>query len=170
MNEECMCCLTNKIIANLNQDFLNLNKLICCKTDEIICAVNQLNESMCKINEMQYSIYASLASTNPMAVAAEYPEIQDDSKVVYTTYKVIFSSMLNPKMVILFKGIKEENLPVYFVDATPFEHIVTIGDTSHQALASELVNNYPYPALYVGNYVILNPTEQTMEDFKNGLL
>lgn len=170
MKEECMCCLTNKLIVILNQNFATLDKLICCKTNDITCALNKLNESICQINEMQYSIYASLASTNPMAIAAEYPEIQDDSKVVYTTYKVIFSSMLNPKMVILFKGIKEEKLPVYFVDATPFEHIVTIGDTSHQALASELVNNYPYPALYVGNYVILNPTEETLENFKNGLL
>lgn len=149
MKEECMCCLTNKLIAILNQNFATLDKLICCKTNDITCALNKLNESICQINEMQYSIYASLASTNPMEIAAEYPS-QEEDKVVYTTDKVRFLDMLNPKMIVLFKGILDNSLPVYFQDTSNYQHIVAIGDTSHQALASELVNNYPYPALYVG--------------------
>lgn len=111
-----------------------------------------------------------------MSVAAEYPtELQD--KVLYSTAKVRFLDMLNPSLVVLFKGRIQSSLPVYFRDRSGsvnpddgYQHIVTVGDINTPAIAQDIVNNYPYPALYVGNYIVLNPTQQTLDDFKNGQL
>lgn len=123
-----------------------------------------------------YNIYASLATNNPMSVAAEYPtELQD--KVLYSTAKVRFLDMLNPSLVVLFKGKIQSSLPVYFRDRSGsvnpddgYQHIVTVGDINTPAIAQDIVNNFPYPALYVANYIVLNPTQQTLDDFKNGLI
>lgn len=136
-------------------------------------------ESQCALNEIAYAvsglsgnlefIYASLASVNPMAIAAEYPT-QEEDKVVYSTTKVRFLDMLNPNIVVLFKGTFDVDLPVYFKDTINFEHTVTFGDEDTPAMADQLVNNYNYPALYVGNYIILNPTDETLQKFKDGEL
>lgn len=138
--------------------------------------LGEINQQLCVIEQSisgnqaaLYQLYATLATNNPMSVAAEYPT-QEFDRVTYATIRVLFSDMLNPQLVVLFKQPFNVDLPVYFKDLSNYEHIVTFGDTSTPALSSQLVNNYPYPALYVGNYIILNPTAQTMEDFKNGTL
>lgn len=125
--------------------------------EAITCALTEINHTVSGLGDSVQMVYASLASVNPMAVAAEYPDEQED-KVVYSTIKVRFLDMLNPDMVVLFKGTFSVNKPVYFKDTSNYEHIVCIGDTSHQATANELINNLPYPAKYEGNYIILNPT------------
>ena len=69
-----------------------------------------------------------------------------------------------------FKGTFSDNLPVYFKDTINYEHIVTLGNINTPVTANQLVNNFPYPALYVANYIVLNPSQQTLDDFKNGLI
>lgn len=146
-------------------------------------AICDVSENLCHIEnavknnqDLLYQVYASLASVNPMSIAAEYPTVLSD-RVLYSTAKVRFLDMLNPNIVVLFKGKIASSLPVYFRDRSGsenpddgYQHIVTIGDINTPAIAQDIVNNYPYPALYVGNYIILNPTDQTKEDFKNGIL
>lgn len=158
---KCCKCILQKIDITLS----TIERLVNC----IKCQLESLACSISGNSNQLRMVYASLASENPMAVAAEYPS-QTDTKVTYTTNKVRFLDMLNPNMVVLFKGTFNTDLPVYFKDTSNYEHIVTIGDTTHQATANELVNNYPYPALYIGNYIILNPTEATLQAFKEGQL
>lgn len=144
----CMCCMVN---------------VLCCIRDfisNISCTVNQISEQSYTNSEALYKLYATMATNNPMSVAAEYPSIVDDS-VVYTTNKVRFLDMLNPKMVVLFKGVIDSTLPVYFKDTSGYDHIVSIGSEDTQAIAKDLINNYPYEAVYIGNYIILNPTKDT---------
>lgn len=138
--------------------------------------LNDINNKLPGTEEALYNIYASLATNNPMSIAAEYPSLLKD-KVLYSTTKVRFLDMLNPNIVVLFKGKEQSDLPVYFRDrsgvADPndgYQHVVTIGDIDTPAIAQNIVNNYPYSALYAGNYIILNPTQQTLDDFKNGKL
>lgn len=151
------------LIKNNNSNFESLN----CQLENLNCSINNLSSN-------EYKVYASLASTNPMAVAAEYPEnIDNDTILLYKTIKVTFMDMLNPNMIVLFKGLPFTyipNIPVKFMDNNNYAHIVTVGNINTPLLSNEIVKNYPYPALYVGNYVILKPTQQTLDDFKNGLL
>lgn len=144
-------CSINTTLSTIAKEIGSMDiEAITCALNEISCSVSDLGQGI-------QAVYASLASVNPMAVAAEYPT-QEEDKVVYSTIKVRFLDMLNPNMVVLFKGTFNVNKPVYFKDTSDYEHIVAIGDTSHQATADELVNNFPYPAKYEGNYIILNPT------------
>ena len=158
MKNDCICCLIEAIKRETN----SITKCLQCKIGSLSCLINNLNDT-------QYKIYASLASVNPMAVAAEYPE-ETDNSVVYHTSRVVFLEMLNPEMVVLFKQPIGIGKPTYFQDVSNYGHVITFGDKDTPALSNQLVNNYPYPALYVGNYVILNPTQQTLDDFKNGNL
>lgn len=143
-------CSINTTLTTIAQELGSINN------EEIVCLLEQLSHQVNNTASSIYSVYASLASVNPMAVAAEYPDEQED-KVVYSTIKVRFLDMLNPLMVVLFKGTFIVDKPVYFKDTSNYEHIVCIGDEEHQASAQELVNNFPYPAKYEGNYIILNP-------------
>lgn len=138
--------------------------------------LGEINQHLCTIEQSVsgnqtalFQLYATLATNNPMSVAAEFPT-QEPDRVTYATTRVLFSDMLNPQLAVLFKQPFNVALPVYFKDLSNYEHIVTFGDTSTPALSSQLVNNYPYQALYVGNYIVLNPTAQTMDDFKNGTI
>lgn len=144
-------CSINTTLSTIAKEIGSRDiEAITCALEEISCSVSGLG------SELQL-VYASLASVNPLAVAAEYPSELAD-RVVYSTLKVRFLDMLNPNMVVLFKGTINVNKPVFFKDTSNFEHTVCIGDTSHQATADELVNNFQYPAKYEGNYIILNPT------------
>lgn len=135
----------------------------------ITCAIHGIVNSVGQISNESGAIYATLASQYPMAVAAEYPT-QGTDKIVYSTTKVRFLDMLNPKMVVLFKGVINAHKPVYFKDTSGYEHIVASGSTSTQVMGNQLINNHPYKALYIGNYVILNPSDDTMEEFETRLL
>lgn len=136
---------------------------------EVQCSLDNVNCSMNDVADGQNKVYASLAMYNPMSVAAEYPS-NTDNKLVYTTGKVRFLDMLNPKLVILFKGTLDTENPVYFSDTSGYEHIVTTGDTSHPTKGNEIVNNIPYQSLYVGNYIILNPSEDTFTSWMAGTI
>lgn len=159
-----MECYRNQL-NNISSILLDINS----QSQENKCVLESISHQLCSVQDSIYLVYQATASVNPIAVAAEYPTVEDD-KVVYSTTKVRFLDLLNPNLVVLFKGTFEDHLPVYFKDIINYEHIVTIGDINTTAYADDLVNNYNYPALYVGNYIILNPTEQTLEDFKNGTL
>lgn len=163
---------SNELIKENNQQ--QIINLLVKNGEEIRCIKSQLS-ALNTINKNLYSVYASLASTNQMAVAANYPTLVNRI-VVYTT-NITFKEMLNPNLVVLFKDSNyiTEDLPVYvkdISDTTGYNHIVTFEEANieHQATNNQLVNNYLYPALYVGNYIVLNPTQQTLDDFKNGLL
>lgn len=160
-----MCECNNKQLVSIATILLNIQD----QNNQVQCVINQVSEQICNITSNQQQIYASLASVNPLAIAAEYPT-QEGNNLVYSTIKVRFLDMLNPNIVVLFKGTVNAHLPVFFKDTINFQHTVTVGDLSTIAYADELINNYNYPALYFGNYIILNPTEQTLEDFKNGTL
>lgn len=157
----CQCCAIGSLTGWMSVISSQLGAI-----NKSLCAIEQ---SVASNQTALYTLYATLATNNPMSVAAEYPDLQP-TRVTYSTTRVLFTDMLNPQLAVLFKQPVGADLPVYFKDLSGYEHIVTFGDTATPALSSQLVNNYPYPALYVGNYVILNPTAQTMEDFKNGLL
>lgn len=151
----CCCCPVS---------YSFLQELCGIKTE--LCGIKS---SIAETQGTLYQIYATLAYNNPMTVAAEYPSVEPD-KVVYSTAKARFLDMLNPNMVAIFKGTFSDNLPVYFKDTINYEHIVTLGNINTPVAANQLVNNFPYPALYVANYIVLNPTQQTLDDFKNGLI
>lgn len=160
MDGKCLRCLISFLRADIRESTNSICKCIECASEAQVCAISSLGDT-------QYQIYASLASVNPMAVAAEYPEETEDS-VVYHTNRVVFLEMLNPNMIVLFKQPIGVDKPTYFQDRSNYGHVITFGDKDTPAISSQLVNNYPYPALYVGNYIILNPTGQTLNDFKNG--
>lgn len=149
---QCICGIANTLsyIRDLNSNML--------------CTIDSISTQTCTNSDLLYNIYATLATKNPMSVAAEYPTESTD-KVTYSTNKVRFLDMLNPKLTVLFKGTYDSELPVYFKDTSGYEHIVTFGDESSPAKASELVNNKPYSALYIGNYIILNPTEDIENEY-----
>lgn len=156
----------------------------CCSAiQSLSCLVYAINEQLCNVESLisrnqsdLYMLYATLATNNPMSVAAEYPSLLSD-KVLYSTSKVRFLDMLNPNLVVLFKGAVQSELPTFFRDRSGvqnpddgYQHIVTVGDENTPMIAKDIINNYPYPALYVGNYIILNPTQQTLDNFKDGTL
>lgn len=162
MDCKCMNCMLNILSRDIKESTQKVCKCIRCEMGSVACDINDLNDT-------QYKIYASLASVNPMAVAAEYPKETEDA-VIYHTSRVVFLEMLNPEMVVLFKQPIGIDKPTFFRDGSNYGHVITFGDKDMLAMFDQLVNNYPYPALYVGNYIILNPTQQTLEDFKNGNL
>lgn len=137
--------------------------------DELLSSLDMINCSVNTLSDNQNKIYSSIAANNPMTVAAEYPNNSDD-KLVYTTEKVRFLDMLNPRLVILFKGVLDTTNPVYFADTVGYEHIVTSENLNHHVIGNELINNIPYQSLYVGNYIILNPSEETISNWMNGTL
>lgn len=117
-------CSINTTLSTIAKEIGSMDiEAIGCALEDIRCSVSSLGTGV-------QMVYASLASVNPLAVAAEYPTEKED-KVVYSTIKVRFLDMLNPNMVVLFKGTFNVNKPVYFKDTSNYEHIVCIGDTSH---------------------------------------
>lgn len=105
-------CFHSEKIENNQQQTINL--LV--KNGEEIRCIKSKSSLLNTINKDLYSIYASLASTNPMAVAANYPTLVNRI-VVYTT-NITFKEMLNPNLVVLFKDSNyiTEDLPVYVKD------------------------------------------------------
>ena len=161
----CNCCGCCSAIQSLSRQICALNEQLC----NIVGLISDNQSEL-------YRLYATLSGSNPMSVAAEYPTELTD-RVLYSTIKVRFLDMLNPNLIVLFKGKINSNLPVYFRDRSGsvnpddgYQHIVTEGDINTPMIAQNIVNNYPYPALYVGNYIILNPTQQTLDNFKNGII
>lgn len=165
---EYQCCIIRLLSGWMSALNIQLGEI-----SKRICAIEQ---SVSNNQTVLFQIYASLATNNPMSVAAEYPTTLSD-RVLYSTIKVRFLDMINPNLVVLFKGKIQSSLPVYFRDRSGsinpddgYQHIVTVGDINTPMIAQDVVNNYPYPALYVGDYIIINPTSQTITDFENGTL
>jgi len=135
-------------IIEQNAEIINWCNDIKCSIDNLSCNISAIAESMQTVTSM-------LAHDNPMTIAAEYPQVIDNNRVVYTTEKVRFLDMLNPTIYILFKGVINEELPVYFKDTSEYEHIISLSDGGEPIMANSLVNNLVYTAEYVGNYIIL---------------
>lgn len=125
----------------------------CCnKMSDNLCSIET---ELCNITSALSTIESMLAHDFPMSIAAEYPTELED-RVVYSTIKVRFLDMLNPNMYVLFKGIIPVNKPVYFKDTSGYEHIVSLTDGGEPILANTLINNQVYPALYIGNYIVIS--------------
>lgn len=161
INNNCLCSISNGIT--------NIIKTITKLGTDLSCTISDL---VCNSNDNNYTIYATLAANNPRTVAGEYPMYENDT-YVYTTTKVRLLDMLNPNMYLILKrnpNSLNQHLPIYLKDTSNFAHAVMIGDINTPAYGDNTTRNYNYPALYVGNYIILNPTQQTLDDFKNGLI
>lgn len=156
-------CQIKTGITNMFNELIKLNENI----SNILCEIGNNN-----LSDDSYRLYATLAANNPRTVAGEYPTYDNDT-YVYSTTRVRLLDMLNPNMYIIFKrnpNTFNQHLPVYLKDTSNFAHTITIGDINTIAYGDNITRNFNYPALYVGNYIILNPTQQTLDDFKNGLI
>lgn len=176
--KECCACYFRKWFGLFLEESKGFIKACCkslkCILDSINCNIQSICNSLSNTNDTNYLIYASIASVNPIVVTGNYPTNVDDNTVLqYSTNKFALMDLLNPYIVLLLKGKPWEqipDLPVKFMDLNNFAHNVTKGDIDTPFLSQNVVNNYPYKALYVGNYIVIDPTNETIEKFKNGEL
>lgn len=136
------------------QYYLQRLAIIGSKLTEILCAVESIS---CVNPQTVDNIQRMLAHNNPMTVAAEYPTVVDDNRIVVST-PVRFLDMLNTDMYVIFKlDSNNKNLPMYFKDSVDYEHKIVLSDVT-PVLDSDLQLNGIYKAFYqyLGGYIILD--------------
>lgn len=126
------------------------------------CICKKLEKLACGIIDGQNTIINMLSQTFPMTIFANYPEVKEagdgkPKRVTYVNEDIVLTDLLNPNIFISFRGSLSESLPVYFKDKSGFEHTVSEGNISVPVIANAVVSNATIPALFSGNFIILNP-------------